>query len=65
MPLHTATPAALAFGRYFVRPSCPACGDPLYAPESAEFLGEGRIRHQWTCDICTYEFQTCVELGTD
>jgi hypothetical protein len=32
---------------------------------STEFLGQGHIRHTWTCDTCDHEFRTAVALPDD
>jgi hypothetical protein len=63
MSLQSATPAVLAFARYFSRPLCPQCGDEPILPERSEFTGEGCIRHAWRCDACGHEFCTTVEIG--
>jgi transcription elongation factor Elf1 len=39
-------------------PACPHCGETLLASSAAEFLGQGRIRHTWSCDECGHEFRT-------
>jgi ribosomal protein L37AE/L43A len=62
MSLQSATPAVLAFARYFARPSCPQCGETQLAPERSEFVGEGIVRHTWSCDGCGQEFRTTVEF---
>jgi predicted RNA-binding Zn-ribbon protein involved in translation (DUF1610 family) len=63
MPLHSATPVVLTFARYFARPACPACGEEQFVPEASEFVGEGVIRHSYTCDACGHEFRTVLEFG--
>jgi hypothetical protein len=50
---------------YLPRPHCPRCGDTLVAPETAEFLGSGRIRNNWICETCTHEFRMLVEIAAD
>lgn len=65
MSLQSATPAVLAFARYFARPHCPQCGDQQLAPDRSEFVGEGLIHHTWSCDACGHEFRTTVELNRD
>jgi hypothetical protein len=37
----------------------------LVAPETAEFLGSGRIRNNWICETCTHEFRMLVEIAAD
>jgi predicted RNA-binding Zn-ribbon protein involved in translation (DUF1610 family) len=65
MPLHSATPVVLTFARYFVRPTCPECGEEQLVPELSEFVGKGVIRHTYTCDDCGHEFRTVVEFGRE
>ena len=55
-------PMAFEFRRYLERPSCPRCGDTLLAAESSALVAHGRIRHLWSCDACSYSFQTAVEF---
>ena len=62
MSLQNATPAVLAFARYFTRPLCPQCGHEQFVPERSEFAGEGCVRHTWSCDSCGHEFSTAVEF---
>ena len=47
---------------YRVRPAvpCAQCGDMLFAPEWSEYLDERHVRHLWSCDRCSYEFETEV-----
>ncbi len=63
MSLQSATPAVLAFARYFSRPYCPQCGRAQHLPERSEFAGEGVVQHTWSCDACGEDFRTTVELG--
>jgi transposase-like protein len=63
MSLQNATPAVLAFARYFTRPLCPQCGSEQFVPERSEFAGEGRVRHAWSCEECGHDFSTAVEFG--
>jgi hypothetical protein len=39
---------------------CAQCGDTLFAPEWSEYLDDRRIRHLWSCDSCSYEFESEV-----
>jgi hypothetical protein len=48
--------------RFTGLPSCPSCGEALFAPEHSEFHGSGRIRHYWSCDACGQESQTSIKL---
>jgi hypothetical protein len=63
MSLHNATPAVIAFARYFTRPLCPDCGFEQFVPERSEFVGDGGVRHAWRCEACSHEFCTTVEFG--
>jgi hypothetical protein len=63
MSLQNATPAVLAFARYFTRPLCPQCGEELLVPERSEFAGEARVRHAWSCEACGHEFCTAVDFA--
>jgi hypothetical protein len=69
MTLQTAVKAAAPMRffheRYFGRPSCPKCGEPMMAPEYPEFsarCGADEIRHFWLCDSCNYRFDTVVKF---
>jgi ribosomal protein S27E len=63
MSLQNATPAVIAFARYFTRPLCPECGHEQFVPERSAFVTEQRICHAWLCDSCGHEFRTKVEFG--
>lgn len=56
-------PFAFEFRRYLERPSCPRCGDTLLAAECSALVGDGHIRHCWSCEACSYSFQTSVEFA--
>lgn len=62
MTLHTATlvPEARPFG---MRP-CTHCDEWVVAPEASEFMGNGKIRHIWSCDSCGHQFETTVRLAS-
>jgi ribosomal protein S27AE len=62
MSLQSATPAVLAFARYFSRPRCPRCGDEQFVPEHSEYAGKGVTRHTWSCESCGNPFRTTVKL---
>lgn len=65
MQLQSAVPATasgLALFPFFQRPSCPRCGDTMFAATATAYVGEGRIRHSWSCEACRHEFQTAVEM---
>ncbi|MGB6538245.1 MAG: hypothetical protein WBF58_20030 [Xanthobacteraceae bacterium] len=39
---------------------CPQCNEWLLAPNWSEYLNERRVRHIWSCEACSYEFETDV-----
>ena len=63
MSLQNATPAVMAFARYFNRPLCPQCATEQLVPERSEFIGEGNVRHAWLCESCAYVFLTTIEFA--
>ena len=48
--------------RPFALTSCPNCLETQIGPLASECVGEGRIRHIWSCDGCGHEFQTSIEF---
>jgi hypothetical protein len=40
--------------------NCPQCQAWLLAPTWSEYFNERCVRHIWTCDACSYEFETAV-----
>jgi hypothetical protein len=34
----------------------------MVVPESSEYVSEDQIRHAWSCDDCSYDFDTLVRL---
>ena len=46
------------------RPSCPQCRDQLLAPAVSVHVDAHRIRHQWSCDACGYEFVSAVRISS-
>jgi hypothetical protein len=46
----------------FRRPKCLRCGSVLLIAEESAFNLRGRIRHAWSCDVCTHEFVTSIAL---
>ncbi len=54
--------SSLALLPFFQRPTCPSCGDTLFAATATEYFGEGLMHHSWSCEICQHEFQTAVEM---
>jgi ribosomal protein L37AE/L43A len=61
MTLHVAT--ATLVSRPFGMRACPHCSEMAVAPEASEFMGEGKVRHIWSCDACGHEFETAVRLA--
>lgn len=58
-----ATPAVVAFVRYFTRPVCPECSHEQFVPECSAFVDESRVRHAWLCEACGHGFSTTVKIG--
>ena len=44
----------------YKRNSCAQCGAWLLAPEWSEHVSERSVRHAWSCDACSYRFETTV-----
>ncbi len=42
---------------------CPQCAEILLAPDVSEYLGDGRVRHSWSCDECGHEFTASIEVA--
>ncbi len=38
--------------------ACIRCNDTLIAPDAAEYVSEGHVRHSWSCESCGEQFQT-------
>ena len=60
-----ATPMRFFHERYFGRPCCPKCGEPLMAaeyPEFSECRSGDEIRNYWRCDSCDHRFDTVVKF---
>ena len=49
--------------RGFGMMSCPQCAEILLAPDVSEYLGDGRVRHSWSCDGCGHEFKASIEVA--
>ena len=67
MTIQVAVPLLYFHERYFGRPSCPRCGEPLMAPERPEFsecLSGVEIRHYWVCGGCDHQFDTLVKFDS-
>ncbi len=45
--------------------SCPHCSGLVIAPEASEFVGDGNVRHVWSCESCGQAFETNVRLTAD
>ena len=43
-------------------PQCPCCGETPFLPQTAEFAGDYRVRHNWLCENCGNPFQTIVRV---
>jgi hypothetical protein len=42
----------------------PNCLETQIAPLASEYVGEGRVRHFWSCDGCGRKFQTLIEFAS-
>jgi hypothetical protein len=56
MLLHTETRARSTFTNNI----CPQCSAHLLAPDWSEYVDLRRVRHAWSCNVCSYEFETTV-----
>ena len=47
--------------------TCEKCGEPLIAPQWAEFVSETLVLNLWSCTSCGYRFETeaCVETDPE
>ena len=45
----------------FEQPDCPRCGETSLLPETAQYAGQGLVRHIWVCDGCGQVFQTVAD----
>jgi len=59
MALHT-TAARQARLVDYNKNTCPQCGEWLLAPTWSEHFSERCVRHTWSCDLCSYTFETTV-----
>jgi hypothetical protein len=62
MTTHDAMIRAASKTRRFEPPNCPQCGDRPFLPQTAEFVGQGRIRHTWVCEGCGHTFRTAIQI---
>jgi hypothetical protein len=59
MALHTEATLATRLVTYD-KNTCPQCQAWLLAPDWSEYLNERCVRHTWSCEACSYEFETAV-----
>jgi hypothetical protein len=59
MALHAGATAATRLVTYD-KNTCPQCQAWLLAPTWSEYLNERCVRHTWSCESCSYEFETAV-----
>lgn len=52
--------AQRAYLSTFGRNRCPQCNEALLAPDWSEYLNERSVRHTWSCEECSYQFETTV-----
>ena len=63
MTLHAETAAQTRAERRlatYSKNNCPQCGEWLLAPDWSEYFSERCVRHTWSCQACSYEFETAV-----
>jgi uncharacterized protein with PIN domain len=59
MALHTEATARARLVTYD-KNHCPQCNAWLLAPDWSEHLNERSVRHSWSCEACSYRFETTV-----
>ena len=59
MTLHTETAARARLVTYN-KNTCPQCSEWLLAPDWSEYLNDRCVRHTWSCETCSYQFETVV-----
>lgn len=60
-----AAPLRFFHERYYGRPCCPKCGEPMMAAEYPQFQAcrsGDEIRNFWRCDDCGHRFHTLVKF---
>jgi hypothetical protein len=62
MALHDIVFQAESNSRRLEWPRCPCCGETPFLPQTAEFAGDYRVRHNWLCENCGHPFQTVVRV---
>ncbi len=62
MKAEASTQVARQTPRRFAFPTCPRCNDVLIAAAASEHISEKHVRHVWSCDSCSHEFETSVRL---
>lgn len=61
MALHTnETPDTRLVAHDNNKNKCPQCGEWLLAPDWSEYRSERCVRHTWSCEACSYAFETDV-----
>jgi len=59
MALHAESAVRTRLASY-TKNNCPQCGEWMLAPDWSEYRNERCVRHMWSCDICSYQFETTV-----
>ena len=49
-----------ARARTYDKNACPQCNSWLLAPDWSEHVNERSVRHNWSCSVCGYGFETTV-----
>ncbi len=60
MPIHAVRSEATRAHelRVNVRPSCPLCGEKMFAATASALMDQGSVRSLWSCDECGCGFTT-------
>lgn len=56
-------PAGVTVNEILGRPSCPRCGDMMFAAIATQFMGRGWISNSWSCESCDHAFETSLQMS--
>jgi ribosomal protein S27AE len=45
--------------------TCAQCGEAIHMARWSEHLDERRVRHEWECEACGYNFETLACFPAD
>jgi len=43
--------------------TCAQCGEAIHMAKWSEYLDERRVRHEWECEACGYNFETLARFA--